>query len=388
MQATKVRWSHVTVAPQPTLPLSWPDILTLNPRMSKPALQVAQRSRIPLTSEEVTSLVYLEIGGQTFWVTFDTGSSDLWVVSTECNTSDCQGVVKYSPEKSHTLNLSSVPFKLEYLLGSASGTFGTETVTLGSYKITSQTFALANRTDHLDLVHTRNSGFLGLAFPSLSALQQSTGGTTVLDNIFAQLSDSNRFFAFKLGRYSQTGISSSSSFTIGELDPLIVNDVSQMLFFPVFRTRDSPYDFWKLPIQAITINSQPLPLSRTAIRGADAPIGILDSGTTLILGPSNDVEAFWNAVGTGNTVRYIPQSQIWQVRCNRAVDVRIEFGKGGHTNDFALHPEDIVWEESNSSDGWCIGGLQATDKVAALWRLDPRRCFPKKRLRCASRCDI
>lgn len=229
--------------------------------------------------------------------------------------------------------------------------------------------ALVNRTDDLDLIHTRNSGFLGLAFPSLATPPRSEG--TILDNIFSQLSGPNRFFAFKLGRYdSQTGISSSSSFTIGEFDPLITNDATHMSWFPVFRAYGSPYDFWKLKIRGITINSQPLPLSHSIVHGVNAPIGILDSGTTLILGPRHDVGLFWNAVGTGNSVRYNQQSQAWQVRCNRAVDVRIKLGEMENANDFALHPVDIAW--GDSGEGWCLGGLQASDKVRML--LDARCC--------------
>ncbi|KAL4074628.1 aspartic peptidase domain-containing protein [Scleroderma yunnanense] len=327
--------------------------------MNTLALRVAQGSRLPLSSEAT-------IGGQKFWVTLDTGSSDLWVVSTKCSTSECQEVVKYSPERSHTMSLSGKPFNITYLVGSASGIVGTETVTLGPYQIPSQTFALANRTDNLDLVHTKNSGILGLAFPSLVSIE----GTTVLDNVFDQLSSATRFFAFKLGRYnSRTGISSTSSFTIGGLDPLISSDASQMAFFPVFRTHDGPYDFWKLPIRAITINSQPLPLSHTVVPGADTPIGVLDTGTTLILGPSNDIEVFWNAVGTGNSVRYNQQSQIWEVRCNRAIDIRIKLGDGDSTKEFALHPEDIIWDQNSGDDGWCTGGLQASKVNSGDWIL-------------------
>ncbi|KAI6043077.1 aspartic peptidase domain-containing protein [Pisolithus marmoratus] len=325
---------------------------------------ITQGIRIPLRNVDVAYLLRLDIGDHEFWVVFDTGSADLWVVSTDCNTADCQDVPKYSQAESHTLSLSGEPFKLNYLSGSVVGTVGTETIELGSYQIVSQTFALANQTTGLDLAGMGNSGILGLAFPSIAAIQP-TLGTTVLENVFDHLSDEHRLFAYTLGRNNvETGTSSDSSVTIGTLDSSIVNDSNQLSFFPVFRTSHSPYDFWKLPIQSITINSLSLPLSRSLVPGAISPIGVLDTGTTFILGPAVDVEAFWNTVNVGNSVRFNKDSQRWEVRCDRAVDVRVKLGEEGNALEIPLHPEDVnVSWDSVDGDSWCTGGLQANDGV-------------------------
>lgn len=325
---------------------------------------ITQGTRIPLRNVDVAYLLRLDIGDHDFWVVFDTGSSDLWVASTDCNTDDCHGVPKYSQAESHTLSLSGEPFKLNYLAGSVAGTVGSEIIELGSYQVASQTFALANQTSGLDLGGIGNSGIVGFAFPSIAAIQP-TLGTTLLENIFNHLSDEHRFFAYALGRNNvETGTSSDSSVTIGELDSSIVNDSNQLSFFSVFQTSHSPYDFWKLPIQSITIHSLSLPLSRSLVPGAFSPIGVLDTGTTFILGPTADVETFWNTVNVGNSVRYNKGSQRWEVRCNRFMDVRIKLGEQDSALEIPLHPEDIniiwKWADGNS---WCIGGLQASDGV-------------------------
>ncbi|KAH7889845.1 aspartic peptidase domain-containing protein [Phlebopus sp. FC_14] len=303
------------------------------------------------------------IGGQHFWVTFDTGSSDLWVVSVDCEDADCQGITRYSRAVSQTLNLSDKPFELTYLRGSVQGNVGTETITLGAYQISSQTFALANHTNGLDLTNAGNSGILGLSFLAAAAIQP-TWGTTLLDNLFGHFDQSNRFFAFKLGRNgTKEDARTYSSFTIGRLDSAVTNDTSQMTFFPVFGTKDSPYDYWKLTIQKIMINGLAVPLSRSLVLGAESPIGVLDTGTTLMLGPTADVEAFWTMIGVGGSARYNEQLQSWEVLCNRVVDVRIEVGDAGNTKEYALHPEDISWAERRERDGWCLGGVQANDRV-------------------------
>lgn len=322
---------------------------------------IAQGMRIPLRNVDVAYLLKLDIGGHDFWVVFDTGSADLWVASTDCTTEDCHGVPKYSQAESHTLNLSGEPFNLNYLSGSVVGIVGTETVEFGWYQIASQTFALAEQTSGLNLADMGNSGILGFAFPSIAAIQPALG-TTVLENIFDHLGDERRFFGYTLGR--NTGTGSDSSITIGELDSSIVNDSNQLSYFPVFRTTHSPYDFWKLPIQSLTINSLSLPLSHSLVPGADSPIGVLDTGTTFMLGPAVDVEIFWSTVNVGNSVRYNNDSQKWEVRCDRAIDVRVRLGGEDAALEIPLHPEDvsITWD-SVDEDAWCTGGLQANDGV-------------------------
>ncbi|KAF8558409.1 acid protease [Imleria badia] len=320
-------------------------------------------------SEEFAYLVNVGIGGQAFWVTFDTGSSDLWVVSSGCADPDCQGVPVYSPSTSATLHTSGIFFRLVYLLGSVQGTVASETVTLGAIQIVSQTFALANETNGLFLRTTGNSGILGLSFPPAAAIRP-TAGTTVLDNIFSHLGESDRFFAFKLGRngnFSDPSVA-NSSFTIGKLDPSIVdasNGTAQITYFPVFKTHSSPYDYWKLPIVNLTINGFSLSLTASLVPGAPSPIGVLDTGTTLILGPTLDVKTFWDSVGTGGSTRFNAQSNLWEVRCDRAVDVRFSFGQGDEGREYAVHPEDISWAEGGQGNGWCMGGVQVNDGVTS-----------------------
>ncbi|KIK45844.1 hypothetical protein CY34DRAFT_488303 [Suillus luteus UH-Slu-Lm8-n1] len=315
------------------------------------------------SSQEYAYLIRTDIGGQEFWITFDTGSSDLWVVSSDCTSPDCQGITRYSSSSSSTLTLSDQPFKLIYLMGSVLGTVGTETVTLGPYEISSQTFALANQTSGLGLSVTGNSGILGLSFP-LAASIPLTSGRPILDNLFTHFDDQHRFFAFKLGRNESQDIShSDSSLTIGELDSSLTNDMSQFVFTPVFASTPGEYDFWKLPMQQITIDAQVLPLTRSLVHGAPSPIAVLDTGTTLILGPAGDVNAFWYAIGTGGSTKYNQQTQTWQVRCDRAVDVRIKLGNSDTAKEYPLHPADVSWGEGKTQDGWCTGGIQANNGV-------------------------
>ncbi|KAH9854110.1 acid protease [Lenzites betulinus] len=330
------------------------------PRVQNPSRQVAGviENLSLQTSDQFAYLVNVTIGGQDFMVILDTGSSDLWVVSSDCTTTDCEGVHKYSQTPS--LSPLDVSFHLNYLIGNVSGTVGTETVTLGEYQISSQVFAMANETNGLGLDGTGNSGIMGLSFPAEAAIDDTTGRTLV-ENLFSAFNDtSRRFFSYKLGR-DQT----SSSFTIGELDPTFANATADLVYNPVFATKGSPYDYWKLPLQSLTVNGTSFSLSKSRIDGAPAPIAVLDTGTTLVLGPSADVSRFWESVGSARQ-----SERGWEVPCNRAVVIGMVLGEGDAQKEYTVDPADISWKEGSVDDVWCLGGVQSNDGVySADWLL-------------------
>jgi len=230
--------------------------------------------------------------------------------------------------------------------------------------------ALVNATEGLSLSNTGNSGILGLSFP-LRASIPATSGRTLLENVFADLDDYHRFFAYKLGRnqsldQNQDSRSTASSFTIGQLDSAVANDTSGFQYTPVVTLGQTNYDYWKLPLLQIAVNSNPLRLSSSLMPGSRTPVAVLDTGTTLILGPSVDVNNFWATVGGNGTARKNSQSGMWEVKCNRAVNVSFTLGDASNSKEYAVHPGDINWVETKSSDGWCMGGIQANDSVSVL----------------------
>ncbi|KAJ3483340.1 hypothetical protein NLI96_g6392 [Meripilus lineatus] len=303
-------------------------------------------------SHNFAYLALTSIGGQNLFVLLDTGSSDLWVVSSGCKQDDCQGVPAYSPSSS--LSLTQSHFQLDYLLGSVKGEVGTETVTLGPFEITPQVFALANETTGLGLTGTGNSGILGLSFPLEAAIPE-TSGRPLLDNLLSPFNDPERYFAFKLGRDQ-----SSSSFTVGQIDTDFANSTSDFTFTSVIPAYASTYDYWKLPIQRITINGTNFELSKTGVDGSHVPIAVLDTGTTLILGPTSDVDRFWQSVGGA-----VKHDDLWQVRCDRAIIVGFVLGDSDSAKEYVLNPSDVSWEEGGRRGDYCLGGIQGNDEVSS-----------------------
>lgn len=267
---------------------------------------------------------------------------------------NCKAVPQYDPLQDKTSNRTNA-FHLNYLVGSVSGYITSGTLNIGLITIESQAMALVNDTTNFNLAEMGNSGIIGFAFP-LAAVTPPSIGKTLLQNIFEDFP----FFAFHLGRDS-LGLS-SSSLTIGELDTEICNDSRLFSYTPVSSagtSSSSSYDYWKLPLQGLIINSSyHVPLSSSLISGAQdhTPIAVLDTGTTMILGPTTDVQVFWNVVGSA---RKNTTTGLWEVMCGRAVTAA--FVLGGKV--YPVHPGDINWKEGGSWGGWCLGGVQANDRV-------------------------
>ncbi|KAI0313074.1 aspartic peptidase domain-containing protein [Amylostereum chailletii] len=330
--------------------------LVRTPKLHQRSSSIQERGDVQVASIRGYSyLARISAGNQILQVIFDTGSSDLWVISSDCTSADCDGVAKYKPSSS--LNQTDQTFKLNYLHGSVSGLIGFETVAFGPFQVSSQALAIANATDGLSLPNIGASGILGLSFPNTAALP-STVGKTLLENIFAYFDDAHRFFAFKLDRTS-----AASSLSIGELDPAITNSTAGFVYSPVYIGPTSAPDYWKLPMHAIVVNGSAtfssFPPSR--VSGSPTPIAVLDTGTTFILGPSGDVDALWNAVGAS---RKTAEGQ-WEVQCSRAVSVGFILGDDANKKEYVVDPADMSWAGDNLSDGWCTGGIQASNSVNA-----------------------
>ena len=163
----------------------------------------------------------------------------------------------------------------------------------------------------------------------------------------------DRFFAIGLGRASNV-----SSFTVGEVDLAFANSTADFAYTDVWPSSGSVYDYWKIPIQSISVNSTTFPLSSSRVHGSSSPIAVFDTGTTLVLGPTDDVDRLWQSIGGARKTE-----QGWQVRCDRAMVIGMVLGEGDSVKEYAIDPADLSWMDGGHDGEWCMGGVQANDDV-------------------------
>jgi len=245
-----------------------------------------------------------------FLVVFDTGSADFWVPSSSCGqrSMNCKAKNAYDPTKSSTY--SAVPsgqqtsFQIMYGSGAVSGTFSEDTVTLGEdYTVEGQTFAAADSTDGLGLTYGKSEfdGILGLAFPSIS---RDPGVNTVIPNLKEKGHLDKAMFAFYLGDESD------GELTIGGYDETkFEGSITWVdLISPTY---------WLAPVDAIKFGDNVVADSKIA--------GIIDTGTSLIYGPHEQVEGMVAAIGG----RFIPSIGLNLIDCNTEIpDMSLTIG--GH----------------------------------------------------------
>ncbi|XP_031421353.2 pepsin A-like [Clupea harengus] len=265
---------------------------------------------------------------QSFTVIFDTGSSNLWIPSVYCNSPACNNHQKFNPKSSSSFQSTQQTLQIQYGTGSMTGILGYDTVGVGGISVSNQIFGLSE-TEAQFMQYMQADGILGLAFPSIS----SSGATPVFDNMMSQGLVSQDLFSVHLSGKSQTG----SVVLFGEIDSQYYT--GSFNWIPL--TSES---YWQIAMDSVTINGNTVACSG----GCQA---IVDTGTSLIVGPSGDISNMNGWVGA-TTNQYGDAT----VSCGNIQNMpEVTFTINGHA--FTLPASAYVSQGYNScSTGFGNGG--------------------------------
>jgi hypothetical protein len=283
-----------------------------------------------------TGMIGIGTPSREFTVIFDTGSSDLWVPSALCKVCGHRG--KYNSDSSSTFNRDGRRFQITYMGGPVSGYLATDTVTFGGYAVKNQTFAQITNPLGLGASYLGGGydGVFGLGFDEISAANTVTPFHNLIQQQGKALPEP--VFAFYLGG---EGLG-PGELTVGGTDPS--HYIGQLHWVPL---AESP-GYWAMGLDAVHLGTQDLQ--------SQTHTAVMDTGTSLIIGPKRDVDAIAEGLGATAVERF------YTVDCReRGAMPDIEFMVDGQP--YALSADDYVIEDGPL----CLLGLQGDEQASAQW---------------------
>ncbi|KAJ7584095.1 acid protease [Mycena floridula] len=270
---------------------------------------------------------------QNFIVDFDTGSSDLWVPSSSCTSSTCSYKHKYTSSASSTSAKKYGTFTIEYGdKSTVSGSVYTDTVDIIGVKAMNQYFA-AVTTLSPSFEDDPADGICGLAFTKISNLHKSPFFNTAFD----QGNLKGNLFGYFLNH------TNSELFLGGTNTNLHQRDIE-------YHTLSSSSGFWQIGGAKALIGST---IANTGFQT------IIDSGTTLIYGPPDEVEDFYSKV-PGAAVYDSPLygPGFYSFPCSSVPDVSFQWGNGFK---WTMKKESFNLGQTQEDPSRCVGALVGQD---------------------------
>nr|XP_029491354.1 cathepsin D-like [Oncorhynchus nerka] len=285
---------------------------------------------------------------QDFTVLFDTGSSNLWVPSIHCSFLDvaCWLHHRYNSKKSSTYVQNGTKFSIQYGRGSLSGFISGDTVSLAGMQVTGQQFGEAVKQPGITFAVARFDGVLGMGYPTISVDKI----TPVFDTAIAAKLLPQNIFSFYISREPFAAV--GGELMLGGTDPLYYT--GDLHYVNVTRKA-----YWQIEMSSVEVGNQ-LTLCKAGCQA------IVDTGTSLITGPAEEVRALQKAIGALPLL----MGEYW-IDCKKVSSLPvITFNLGGKM--FNLTGDDYIIMGSQMGQKICLSGFMAMNippPAGPLWIL-------------------
>ncbi|KAF6210821.1 hypothetical protein GE061_013932 [Apolygus lucorum] len=244
------------------------------------------KSEVPENLENDDDVQYygdIELGTprQRFRVLFDTGSSELWVPSSQSGSPKCSnGTVNcYNHDASSTYTPNGKKFEISYGTGEAKGYLSRDTFTVADLTLKRQIFAEATSWDTGGTI-TSFDGILGLGFPSSSPYHASPIFRAMNHGYFEK-----NAFAFYLTKNGENG----SEVIFGGWDESKLAS-KHITWIPLSSTQT----YWKFAFDSISAGNTAVIRSELGVFRKHA---IADTGTSVLVGPQDEVDKLADYLG-------------------------------------------------------------------------------------------
>lgn len=233
----------------------------------------------PLFNQLSFYQIDLQVGNpaQKLSALLDTGSSDMWFFSRNAGTS---GVKTFDPSQSSTWHNNYTNFRIGYVSGDASGTWGTDDVSVSGAPLKQQSFAIVTSGNGLSGI----PGLIGVGLPTLESTYVNAGffqARRMYSNVPLNLFEQGHISTPTYSLFLDSVNADSGSILFGAVDHS--KYTGQLYSVPrVHRSR------FNINIDSISVKGQNVGSVGSAT---------LDSGTTLGSLPDNVIVSLAQAMG-------------------------------------------------------------------------------------------
>ncbi|KAF8926292.1 endopeptidase [Dissophora ornata] len=274
---------------------------------------------------------------QTFSVVFDTGSSNLWVPSTHCNSIACFLHRRFDSNKSSTFKANGTEFGIQYGSGSLEGIISNDNVEIGGIVIKSQDFGESVKEPGLAFAFGKFDGILGLGYDTISALSVVPPFYSIVNQNLVD----EPVFAFYLGEAEG---SIGGQMTLGGVD---TNHFEGELEWHDVRRKG----YWEINMKKIRLGDETVELDAGAV---------IDTGSSLIVLETSLSDMINKQIGA--VKNYSGQ---YTVDCATVPNLP-EFAFYFNKKEYTLQGSDYIL----NAGGNCISGFMGMDfpeQLGNLW---------------------
>ncbi|KAG5358797.1 Candidapepsin-3 [Yarrowia sp. E02] len=307
---------------------------------------LAQRDAYSNTirNQEYWYSIQISLGtpAQDFNVLLDTGSSDLWVLSSkdtaDCGNGACNFSGQFDAEKSSTYRFLNSDYAITYVTGSANGDWVTDTLAVGSVSLENFQFAVAEKAEG-------NTAVFGISLEGSESLNH--GQQPEYPNFPVQLKNQGYIDRIVYSLYLDQATSHEGTLLLGGID--YAKFQGQLNILPLVNANAFQVEFQGVAINGVGPFGQ-------------AHYAVLDSGTSYTYLPNDVYYPIFTQVGVSNEVDSM--TALNYVDCNTHVTLTFDFGNGAfitvNSSELVLKLSDILGDPHNTR---CVFGVSSNDNT-------------------------
>ena len=253
-------------------------------------------------------------------VIFDTGSGNLWVNSSQCKEESCKSHLSFDREKSSDFKKIGTQVEVTFGTGIINGEINQDTISIGGVEVKEQKFGEIINEKGDVFKDGYFSGILGLGYPKMAAEGTLPLMDSIINNKLLERNVMTFYYSYNEEEHGQV--------TVGYIDNSKYS--GNLEYFEVI----DKY-FWSIKLKDIKYNNESLKLCPE--NGCKA---VVDTGTTLITGPPNDLLTLLQKITiTNNCEKY-----------NEAGEISFVFeNTDGKDIEYSLSPNEYIYSSKDKT---------------------------------------